>query len=351
MKKVLVLYNRIWPYRVPIFNLLNKKYDLTVSYSLGNDFTDEVDFKVKKLSGKHFSKFFFHDDNLHEYCKNFDVVVAYGDISWLSVMKLLFKRKKEYKIILWGIGVRASYKNSYGSKTPWDMVRFFLMRKADAVLFYSKNPINLYLKQGFKKEKLQVANNTVFVEKIEPGTERNSIIFIGTLYKQKRIYELLNSYFKALQETGSLPILKIIGDGDEFNPIKEWIKNNKLEKQIILLGKIFDEVLLSKHFSSSLACISPGQAGLSVLKSMGYGVPFITKLNAITGGEIFNIENKVSGILYENDNELKDIIVDISENKSKYIKMGEKAKNFYDNHRKPEDMAQGISNAIEYVSQ
>lgn len=350
MKKVLILYNKVWPYRIPIFNLLTDDYDLTVSYSLGADVNENQDFKLKKLPGKFISRFFIHDDSLNNYCKNFDVVVGYGDISWLSLMSLLFLKNRNYKIILWGIGLRASYENNYGESTFWDKVRFYLMKKADAVLFYSEDPIKTYLSNGFIREKLHVANNTVLVEKIDNSVTKDSLIFIGTLYKQKRIYELLNSYSEAKKEITKLPHLNIIGQGDEYDNIQLWIKENKLEDDITLLGKIFDEIKLSHYFSKSLACISPGQAGLSVLKSMGYGVPFITRKNAITGGEIFNIENNVSGILYEKDEDLKQIILDIARNTPKYFEMGSNAKKHYDLNRRPQNMAKGIADAIEYVS-
>ena len=350
MKKVLVLYNRIWPYRIPIFSLLNEKYDLTVSYSIDNDFNEDVDFKVKRLPGQQYSRFYIHKTSLHEYCENFDVVVGYGDIGWLSLMRLLFKKNRRYKIILWGIGVRASYDSNYGEKNYWDKVRYFLMRRADAILFYSNDPIKIYLNQGFEKEKLHVANNTVKVNEIKTRAEKNSILFIGTLYKQKQIYSLLDNYSEAKTENPDVPNLEIIGDGDEFSNIQEWIIKNNFEDSVFLRGKIFDEDILCDYFSKALACISPGQAGLSVLKSMGYGVPYISKKNAITGGEIFNIENNVNGILYENNNELKDIIQDITVDRNKYIKLGINAKKYYDDCRKPEDMANGIINAIEYVS-
>ena len=91
------------------------------------------------------------------------------------------------------------------------------------------------------------------------------------------------------------------------------------------------------------------QAGLSVLESMGCGVPFITSENAITGGESFNIQHGVNGILMKNLGDLKNIILDISKDTSKYIKMGERAYRHYWECRKPQDMAQGIINAIEYT--
>ena len=49
-KKVLVLYNKLFHYRIPIFNLLAEKYDLTVVYSIDSKFNpDEVRFKTIQI--------------------------------------------------------------------------------------------------------------------------------------------------------------------------------------------------------------------------------------------------------------------------------------------------------------
>lgn len=341
----------MWPYRVPIFSILNEKYDLTVTHSIDKSFDEStVDFKVKYLPGFHISRFFFHKTSLHKLSKGYDIVIGYGDISWLSIVSLLFIRKRKYKVILWGIGVRASRYTEYGTPTVWDKVRYYLMQKADAVLFYSSQPIPLYEKVGFSRDKLHVANNTVVVNDIDTGVQRDVILFVGTLYKQKKIYELLENYLAVYNINKNVPNLEIIGGGEEYISIKQWIDEHNLNDRIVVRGKIFDENKLSKYFSKAIACISPGQAGLSVLKSMGYGVPFISIETAITGGEIFNIENNVNGILYKDHSELKDIILDITENTTKYLEMGKKAKEYYDTYRTPQNMAKGISDAIEYVS-
>ena len=348
-KKVLLVQNMISPYRTPIYNLLNKDYELTVAYSSGQTPKMELDFKVIKLPIYKITRFIIHKNSLYYYCNEFDVVIGMSDISWLSIMALSFKKNRKFKTILWGIGVRASYDTKYGEITMWDKVRYFLARKADALLFYSSFPLKRYLENGFENSRLFVANNTVKVNSNCEEVVRKNILFIGTLYKQKNIYALLNSYLKASQCTKAIPQLVIIGDGDEYQNILEWIKDNNLINKVLLKGKIFDEELLSSYFSSALACISPGQAGLSVLKSMGYGVPFITQKSAITGGEIFNIDNGKTGILYDNDQELRNIILDITENTNKYIEMGKSAKLFYDSNRKPSDMVEGMSSAINFV--
>ena len=82
---------------------------------------------------------------------------------------------------------------------------------------------------------------------------------------------------------------------------------------------------------------------------MGYGTAFVTVRDAITGGEIFNIDNGKTGILYNNSEELKDIIIDISNNPSRYVQMGKEARKHYVENRRPEQMADAIVDAIEYV--
>ncbi|MGK7893089.1 MAG: glycosyltransferase, partial [Xenococcus sp. (in: cyanobacteria)] len=252
-KKVLIVQNMILPYRVPIFNLLSKEFELTVAYSFGEIHQTELDFEVLKLSIYKISRFVIHKNSLYNYCKSFDVVIGMSDISWLSIMGLSFKKNRRFKTVLWGIGVRASYDTKYGETTIWDKVRYFLTRKADALLFYSSFPLQRYLKNGFENERLFVANNTVKVNKIHKEIVRENILFIGTLYKQKNIYALLDSYLKASKRIKSIPQLVIIGDGDEYQNILAWIKDHDLTNKVLLKGKIFDEDLLSSYFSRALA--------------------------------------------------------------------------------------------------
>jgi hypothetical protein len=351
--KVLICYNKLWDYRIPIFKLLAEKYELSVSYSYKNNKINNdnsgYNFRSFFLPILQYGRFVIHKDNLYKIAKEYNVVIGYGDIAWLSLMKLLFI-KRDFKLILWSIGVSASYKKKFDVVTHWEKIRNFFYKKADALLFYSEYPIQKYIASDFDKKKLFVAHNTVEVLPSELANgKKKRIIFIGSLYKEKKIYSLLYSYLKAYSVEQNIPQLDIIGDGEEFDNIKSWISINGLNEMIFLYGAIYEEPKLKELFAHAIACISPGQAGLSVLKSMGYGVPFISLNDAITGGERFNIENYITGILYEKESELVDIIIDIHNNNEKYLIMGKRAKDHYESSRKPIDMTQGIIDAIEYV--
>lgn len=344
-KKVLLIQEKIMNYRVPVFNELAKNVDLTVLYSSGEKPKD-VNFKTICIPTRKMI-FRIHTKNIYSLAQKYDIVICMADFSYIY-FKLLYKLPHKYKLIFWGIGVSASYNMRYDQDSQVAQIIFNILKKADAMVFYCSYPVDKYSKMGIEREKLFVANNTVLIKDIEEK-EKNSIIFIGTLYKQKKINYLLDGYLNAFKKNSDIYNLKIIGDGDEYENIQKWITDNSLENKVELLGSIYDEGVLAEHFSEALLCFSPDQAGLSVLKSMGYGVPFVTHKNAITGGEIFNINDGVNGILMDDFNQIENIILDSMENKEKYIEMGRKAKEHYKANRTVDKMVSGFIDAINYV--
>src|SRR5690606_15767667 len=160
---------------------------------------------------------------------------------------------------------------------------------------------------------LFVANNTVSIY-YDSNKEyvKNSFLFVGSLYRSKGIRYLLEAYKDAYMLDTKLPILNIIGEGDELEYINEYIDENGLQNNIFIRGAIYDDFILHDYFRSAYVTISPNQAGLSVLSSLGHGVPFVTYKKSITGGERFNIINGYNGFIYNDHSELKNILGDVN---------------------------------------
>ena len=114
-------------------------------------------------------------------------------------------------------------------------------------------------------------------------------------------------------------------------------------------GPIYDESLLAQKYAKALVCVSPTQAGLTVPKSMGYGVPVITRRDAITGGELYHITSDENGILYDKDEDLVLILKQVIGNPEFAKTMGRKAKDYYQNNATPRHQAQGVIAAIEFA--
>lgn len=347
--KLLILYNKLLHYRMPIFNILSQHYDVTVAYNYGDEPNCEMNFKKVKLSPFRIWKFTLQKENIFKLCKNFDVVLTYGETSYLKYSFLSLHPNRKFKLIYWNIGAPASYTRHYGegSKLYFAYTHFF-QRRADAHVSYAEQGRQLHIQHGFTPDMLFVANNTVEVPEIDKDRYRDSIMFIGTLYPQKGIPILLNAYKAAYDKNEDILPLNIVGDGVLTSSIKEWITINHLEKKISMLGPLYSADEKSRIFARAYACISPNQAGLAVLESMGYGVPFITSKDAITGGEAFNI-NEENGVRLDSLDSLSDVILDISYNPGKYESMGKKAYEHYWKNRTPQIMANGLMEAIDYV--
>jgi len=357
MKKLLLIQDIISNYRVPVYNIIAEHYDLTLLYSNG-DVPDGVKFSVVHHNSKSIGPFKLYKRGFARIIKDYDVVIFLFNVMEASVVWEIIKNKitRFRKFIPWGIGVPASYNVKYDD--PQKRVSSFLTRilikLSDAVVFYSDYPVKKYTNLGLESGKMFVAHNTVEVypynDMLSAPPKKDIILFVGSLYKQKGLGDLLEAYTTALRQNPEIIPLYIIGGGAEYDEIARFISDNQLGQKVYLKGPIYNEQDLSTYFLRARACVSPNQAGLSVQKSMGYGVPFVTRKDAITGGEIFDIKNNNNGVLYQDDSQLVDILLDINNNPQKYLEMGENGKFFYRENRTIQIMAQGVINAINFVS-
>jgi glycosyltransferase involved in cell wall biosynthesis len=352
MVKLLIVYNKVWSYREKIFDLINQQFDLTVAFTDPQFIDKKFSFKTIYIPGKWKGPVYVHDSPLHPLCAQYDAVLAYGEIRSVSIMKLGFISGRKYSLSYWGIGVSASYANRFDENKKWDFIRYFLSRRAESLVFYSDYPVEKYVKAGFKREQLFVAHNTTNVsDKLDLNVKRDSFLFVGTLYKQKG-FEILLEAYAALKKRSEveMPVLNIIGEGPERQFIEQWIAENQMEDQVFLHGAIYDTEILRSFYEKAIACVSPNQAGLSVLTTMGYATTFVTEKNAITGGEIFNIKDMHNGIIYEGGAAALEEKLDwIIHNKQKVIDMGMRAKEHYDQNRTPQQMADALMDAVRYA--
>lgn len=354
-KKVLLVVGSISSYRVPIYNLIAEVYDFTVAYSNKDEAKSECGFKRMKLKSYKLSSFILYPVSFYKLCKRYDAVIMLPDMHYLMHVSLPFLPHK-YKLLTWSIGMRASYTHKYDLGRPQtflDKVFYKINAKCDAMIFYMREVVDFYKPNGIETAKVFVAHNTVEVLPLQEKRQdvKNSILFVGTLYKEKNVDELVNAYIEVFKkcDTANVLDLVIVGDGAEFRRLQAMVNDSKLSKHIHLLGRIMDEEILRDLFSKAYICVSPNQAGLSVLKSMGYGVPFVTRRDAITGGEILNIIEGTNGILYDSYEDLVKIIKNVFEHGEKYVDMGEKALSYYRRNATPDKMAGGVVAALDYV--
>lgn len=350
--KIIFLERVILKYSVPFYNAMCEHVDVTVAHYMEDKTCDE-ECKFKKiniesimLGSLHFQK------GVVELAKKYDVAIITPNLHAIGYVSLPFK-SHDYKLISWGIGFRASHSHPYIVDRPHNFLDTLMLKvlsKCDANIFYMEEAKKFWKNTPLNMEKVFIAPNTVEVAnvKFKPENKKN-IIFVGTLYKGKGVDCLLNCVREVADTVKKSVHVDIIGDGPCRAELEALCSQLQLNEYVTFHGAIYDSQKLSDFYSNALCCISPYQAGLSVCTSMGNGVPFITRKDAITGGELYHITNGVNGILYDKDEELAQIIKEVATEPSRFIEMGAKAKDYYDNYATIGQMVKGFLSAIDYV--
>ncbi|WP_417585599.1 glycosyltransferase family 4 protein [Nitrincola sp.] len=350
-RKVALFYTELSHYRVPILKLVAKEVELTVVCGKFSGNKEELNFDVNEVEVKKFGPFYyFRLNGFFKYISQFDVIIGLMDLRLIQFI-LLFLAPIKCRYALWGIGMSASYTKKFNSQDIQSKIRSYLASKANSVILYSEKPKSLFKSLGYPEEKIHIAHNTISNDyKFRKNNNKDSFLFIGTLYQAKGIEDLLNQYVIALKKREyNLPKLNIVGDGELRSYIESYISRFGLSNHIKLVGAIYCKDELIPYFEDAILTISPNQAGLSVLTSMSYGVPFVTCQDAITGGEILNIKDGYNGVIIKDKSEISNIFIDSSSNKEKYIEMGVNAYNFYKSERSPEIMARAVINCVDNI--
>lgn len=342
MKKVLLIQNQIPPYRKPLYNELSKFYDITVLHSgrptLNNsDLYNEIITKSYKIS-----RFYFQKGVVKcFFSKKYEVIIVMFDVGWIMNDLGAFL-KGSSKFLFWG--------HRYSQNRLSNRFRDFLMKRSDGVILYGEEDVQEMVKRGVRKEKIFIAYNTMFVKNYENGSnypDKHRILFVGRAQKRKRVDLLIMAFAKITNQIPSNITLDIIGEGKENLLLKELTSDLKIENFVNFHGSITDEVLLKPFFLESIAYVSPGPVGLSVLQSFAYGVPVITNRNCHYGPEFNNIVHKWNGYIYDDQSELGSILVEYCNNIEKARYLGNNAFIHYREKRNGSVMVEGFKNAID----
>ncbi len=354
MKRILVLQEILPKYRIPVFSKLAEKYSVTIVTTSDTEVLHEMPFEHCLIKDRKVGPFRWVPGVLQK-CKQYDVVIYMTDFHFLNYC-LVPLLPHNYKTISYSIGFRASYSRRYDlkkQKSLLDRLFGYLIFKADAVLVYFKEVLTFWKVSENISRKCFETRNTVEVKSPSQARKKNSILFVGTLYKEKKVDVLINAYHKAISlydnTLENIPSLIIIGGGKEADSLKRIVEQHGLESKVHFTGPIYDESELACYYAQALISVSPNQAGLSVPHSLGYGVPFVTTRDAITGGEILHIQDGVSGVLMDNLDELPYILLDVFMNPQKYEQMGNNALDYYNKSADINIMVKGFDDAIQYV--
>lgn len=102
-------------------------------------------------------------------------------------------------------------------------------------------------------------------------------IFQGRFHAQKGVVELIEIWKKVTEKKPDAKLV-MIGDGPLMPEVKAKIAEEKLEKNIILLGYVFDGVEKYTTFAQSKMVVHPAfydSGGMAAAEAMAFGIPCV----------------------------------------------------------------------------
>lgn len=151
------------------------------------------------------------------------------------------------------------------------------------------------------------------------------LLFLGRLTALKNIFFIVDS-LKELKEKGFKFKMIFVGTGQDEDKLKAQIKKLKLEKEVILTGKITSREEIAKHYKMADLFVFPSlydASSLVQIEAASQGTPTIFLRGAATAA---TVTEDVNGYIGENNEEkFADKIIEIFSDEEKYKKVCENA--------------------------
>lgn len=299
-KRLLILQNQILNYRIPVYEALNKKYEVTVIHA-GSPVESSFQEIILEL---YMVRSFCMLRNFRRSVDrvNPDYIISMCDFHWPQF--ILGLPKNTIKNVFWGLDCGSV-------KIVDELKRRIINVLKFPVLFYSK------ITEERWKDRISVstyvATNSVEVAFPRFSDTRSNFINIGSLNSRKRNDLLLHAFAGLSSDIRENAGIVLAGVGEDESMLRAMVIELGIEDSVAFIGYVDDLSTLSEIYGAAVASVSVGQAGLAVSQSVGFGVPFITHKNAITGGEIYGVQDGLTGRLLNCDLDSPECIVELTE--------------------------------------
>jgi glycosyltransferase involved in cell wall biosynthesis len=314
--KIVLIHNIPNPYRIPLFNELNKilkseNYKLKVIFG-----TDTYKRRKWKIDLKDcFFPFKILRSNKIHFGNTEKTIITYRGL-FFSLMKerpglliltgySLASIKVYFYSLIFGIPFvvwNGSIDNigRYESKLKL-FYRRFITKRAKGFVAYGTKAKEYLQKIGAKEDKIVISYNTVDLDYYysnDINEKQRRILFVGYLTKGKRV-DLLFNAIKVLQKRREDFEVVIVGDGPEKQNLIQIVQDFKMNDIVNFVGfKQKEEII--KYYKEALFFVFPSQYdiwGLVINEAMAAGLPCVSSCHAGASKDL--IKNGETGFVVD----------------------------------------------------
>jgi len=342
LTRVLILQGVLAEYRRAVFDALAEHYSVTVAHCGPVMRSPKNQFVERRLPLRSLGRFRFPSlRDLRPLVADSDAVIAMFDLFWPGYCLSGLSHGAGKRWILWG--------HRYGHSSVANSIRNTIMRSADALLLYGWEHVDEMVAAGVERRRIFVAPNTVAVSNHQDlgGADKDAFIFVGRLQERKRLPDAIEAFARVIADNGCGLKFHIVGEGAIETDLRRMAERLGVSGAVEFHGAITDDERLSELFRRSVAYVSPGPVGLSVLHSFAYGVPVLTLRSGYHGPEFHNIRHGANGFIADDALGLAKYMRILIEDRSVAARMGSAAYSLYASGRTIGAMVDGIRSAIE----
>ena len=284
-----------------------------------NDFYDEKILKLKKVS-LYDKKVFTKLDSL-----NLDIIEHHSGLDLRLTAKRYSKKRKKPLIQVYFRNYYEYIVDNYGlligllAKYPVRLLTKYLCNSADRVICNSDNMYRLLNDEYDINKNIDIVEGAIRLKEYQKKDKEKReeimkslgiydidfvLLVLGAVRKEKRIEEII-SILPNLRDCIKLKLL-IVGDGEEVTYLKKLTEDLGVHN-VIFVGKVpHDEVPHYYHFSDVLVVNSRyGNQGITIMEALSASLPVVCYENKVY---VDYIRNNQNGVIYNNKEELEQIL-------------------------------------------
>lgn len=233
--------------------------------------------------------------------KRYDSYIFTGDVSVLSTwVGAIVARLRGKPVLFWTIGW---HRPEGGIKS---LVRLAFYRLATRLMVYGNTAKQLGAAAGYPEDRITVIYNSVGQVPIRSDEQgavpTHRVVNVGAIARLKsaKRFDLLLHAASELTRRGTPVRVTLGGEGPEHRPLYDLAAD--LGVDLTLTGPVYGAEDTKVFYDSLDVTVIPTYAGLSIIQSLGHGVPVVTDDDVYgQGPEWEAVTNETGGIFEHGD--------------------------------------------------